>query len=166
MLNLTKDTHPDNSYLDPQLFQLEVISQADYNFGTRLAAYNQTVAAPPSMNVNESNIVDLTGLDDGLAAPTGMEAQVHQAVEDMEVGFIHDVACEGGIFPTVEDTRRTIAAALAKSKGYGASREKFMPVASFLAKMKRCLENPSVSHADFSPQLKFWTTQGFQLVCI
>ena len=173
MLNLTKGTYADTNYPDPQHYQ--------------------SAEPTPSANaeVNGSDFVDLTEGDNGLAAPIGMEAQfdqtmfaptlpeptygpaapfnmdaeVNQSVEDMEVGFIHDVVCEAGTFPTVEDTRRIIAEALAKVKGYGGTKEKFMPVASFLAKMKRCLETRA-SYPDFSAQHKFWTMQGFHLVCI
>ena len=131
-----------------------------------LTDFNQSVATPPSTNVNEPNVIDLTGLDDDLATRSSTDAEVQQFIDDMEVGFVHDVVCDWGIFPTVEDTRMTIAESIAKSTGYGEGKEKFMPVGSFLAKMKRCLEDPKVCHADILPQLKHWILHGFQLVCI
>ena len=101
--------------------------------------------------------------DNGPAVPYVVE--VRDSAEDVHVGFLEDVVGEEG-FPTVEDTRRTIAEALSNVKGYGESKEKFMPVASFVAKMKRCLETHPRSWPDFSPQLKHWTITKFHLVCI
>ncbi|KAL9121124.1 MAG: hypothetical protein Q9187_002320 [Circinaria calcarea] len=130
----------------------ETLAELDQQVMTMLrreAELNQPTFAPT-----------LTEPNNGPAAPSVVE--VNGSAEDMHVGFLEDVTGEEG-FPTVEDTRRTIAEALANVKGYGESKEKFMPVASFVAKMKRCLETHPRSWPDFSPQLKHWTITKFHL---